>query len=139
MKPLCLMVVEDNAEMRRVIRRMLAGIATEIVECADGSQALAAYALSRPDWVLMDIEMSGVDGIAATREITTAFPEAHVVIVTGHGDEPLRAAAREAGACGYVLKENLLEVRHLVGASPETLPTSPLDGQSRGRRRETRR
>lgn len=111
---MCLLVVEDSSEMRRVIRRMLADVAKEIVECADGSQALAAYSQAQPDWVLMDIEMAGLDGISATRQITTAYPEARILIVTGHGDEPLREAARAAGACGYVLKENLIELKRLL-------------------------
>ena len=118
---MCVLVVEDSSEMRRVIRRMLAEVADEIVECADGSEALAAYSQARPDWVLMDIEMAGLDGISATRQITTAYPAARVLIVTGHGDEPLREAAQAAGACGYVLKENLLTIREMM-ANP--LPTT---------------
>lgn len=112
---MCLMIVDDNADMRRIIRRMVSGIATEIIECEDGGGVLAAYSHSQPDWVLMDIEMSGVDGITATRQITTAFPDAKVIIVTSYGDEPLRKAAQEAGACGYVLKENLLVIRQMIG------------------------
>ena len=114
---MCLMIVEDSPEMRRVMRRTLSSIATEIVECEGGSEALEAYARWRPDWVLMDIEMERGDGITATREITAAFPEARVIMLTNHGDEPLRVAAREAGACGYVLKENLFELRRLLRAS----------------------
>ena len=111
---MCLMIVDDNAEMRRVIRRIVSGIATEIVECEDGNEALAAYTRTRPDWVLMDIEMSGVDGITATRLITTAYPDARVIIVTNHHHEQYRQAASECGACGYVLKENLLDLCNLV-------------------------
>ena len=111
---MCVMVVDDSPEMRRVVGRTLAGVATEIVECGDGAEALTVYARSRPDWVLMDVEMAGVDGITATSQIVEAFPDARVVILTAHGAEPLRAAAREAGACAYVLKENLLELRRLL-------------------------
>jgi CheY-like chemotaxis protein len=113
---MCLMIVDDSPEMRRVMRRMLSGFATEIVECEGGREALEAYGRWHPDWVLMDIEMEAGDGITATREITSAFPEARVIIVTGHGDESLRAASRDAGACGYVLKENLLGLRRLLGS-----------------------
>ena len=116
-KPLCLLVVEDNPEMRRVMRRLLADVAGVIVECPDGNAALAAYPQAQPDWVLMDLEMAGVDGITATRQLRADYPEARVVIVTNHNDETLRAAATAAGACGYVLKENLLELRHLLQAS----------------------
>lgn len=110
-----LLIVDDNPMVRRMITRVVGDLADEIRECADGAQALAAYRQFHPDLVLMDIEMAGMDGITATREIKSAFPEARVVIVTGHGEEPLRAAAREAGACGYVLKENLLAIREMIG------------------------
>ena len=115
---MCLMIVDDNPEMRRVMRRTLASVSTAIVECEGGDEAFDAYARWRPDWVLMDIEMELGDGITATRNIIAAFPEARVIIVTGYGDEPLRAAAQAAGACGYVLKENLFELRRLLQASP---------------------
>ena len=109
-----LLVVEDNPEMRRVITRVVSGIATEIVECGDGSEALAAYSRLQPDWVLMDIEMKVMDGITATAQIRAVFPAARVIVVTNHDNQALRQAAREAGARGYVLKDNLFEVRSLL-------------------------
>ena len=93
--------------MRNLIKSIVIDIATDISECSDGSEALAAYQLCQPDWVLMDIRMPRLDGIAATGQIKSAFPDAKVVIVTDHGDERLRQAARTAGACAYVLKEDL--------------------------------
>jgi CheY-like chemotaxis protein len=110
------LIVEDNAVMREMIKRMVGDLADEISECEDGNQALAAYEAGRPDWVLMDLEMPGMDGITATRRLIKTHPEARVIIVTDYGDKPLRAAARAAGACGYVLKENLIEVRRWVQA-----------------------
>jgi DNA-binding NarL/FixJ family response regulator len=62
----------------------------------------------------MDIEMSRMDGLTATRNIVQAFPGARVVIVTKHDNNYIREAAREAGACGYVLKENLMAIRELL-------------------------
>ena len=90
-------------------------MADDIRECTDGAEALSAFQEYCPDLVLMDIEMARKDGIAATREIMAACPEAKVVIVSRHGDEQTRDAARLAGACGYVLKEDLLALRELVG------------------------
>jgi CheY-like chemotaxis protein len=110
-----LLIVDDHSAMRRLIRRVVDDLVSDVEECGDGSEALAAYTRSRPDWVLMDIEMSRMDGIAATREIIDAFPAAQVVIVSKHDDEQLRESAREAGACGYVLKENLMAIRELLG------------------------
>ncbi len=105
------LIVEDSELMRRLIKALIAGIVDAVVECASGDAAYAAYAAHRPDWVLMDIELPGLDGISATVRIRADFPDARILIVTDYGDERLREAARAAGACGYVLKENLLEVR----------------------------
>lgn len=100
--------------MRRLIKSMLADLADAITECSDGSEAQASYAEHQPDWVLMDLMMPQLDGLAATRQILASDPAARVVIVTGHESRALRREAREAGACGYVLKENLLELREIL-------------------------
>ena len=60
--------------------------------------------------------MKSVDGLTATRCLLKRWPQAQVVIVTSYDDDLLREEARQAGACGYVLKENLLEVRQLLSA-----------------------
>ena len=109
-----LMIVEDNEPMRRMIRSMVADLAGRIDECGDGAEAYARYTDRRPDWVLMDIAMPRLDGITAARQIISAFPDARVLIVTDYDDAELRAAARAAGACGYVLKENLLDLRQML-------------------------
>ena len=63
--------------------------------------------------------MKAADGIAIARQICAAFPDAKIVILTSCDDADLRQAATQAGACGYVLKENLFEVRRLLQAAPE--------------------
>jgi DNA-binding NarL/FixJ family response regulator len=109
-----LLIVEDNEQMRRTIRSFMVDIADVVFECTDGADALAAYELRRPDWVLMDIEMKRMDGISATRQIMSSFPCARVMIVTDYDDPDLREAAHRAGACEYVVKENLLELRRIL-------------------------
>jgi CheY-like chemotaxis protein len=109
-----LLIVEDNEQMRRMIRGIVVDLTEELNECADGAEALAAYAEHRPDWVLMDIRMCEVNGIAATRQIKAAFPDAKIIIVTNYGDVEMRAAAALAGACQYVLKEDLFAVRRIL-------------------------
>lgn len=106
-----LMIVDDNEDMRRLIRRLMAPFAAEITECDSGSGALACYTAERPDWVLMDIEMGDFDGLMATRQIRAVDPQARILIVTSHDHQSLREAAQRAGALGYMLKENLIEVR----------------------------
>jgi DNA-binding NarL/FixJ family response regulator len=101
------LIVDDNPGIRRILRRALGEITEEIWDCSDGAQAQTSYIDCRPDVVLMDIRMPGIDGLEATRQILRADPSARVVIVTDYDDEDLRRAAAEAGACGYSLKEEL--------------------------------
>lgn len=115
-----ILIVDNSPRMRRTIRSLLAGPAHEIFECEDGSQALAAYQTHRPDWVLMDIGLKEVDGIVVTGKLKAAFPEAKVVIVTDYDDAGLRRAARLAGACAYVLKEDLFQLRVIINPPPDT-------------------
>lgn len=113
-----LLIVDNNAAIRRLIVSIVMPFADEIRECADGAEAVSAYCRRQPDLVFMDIRMKEMDGIAATRQIKAADPAAKIVIVTDYDDDGLRQAARSAGACGYVLKENLLELRRWVETSP---------------------
>ena len=113
-----LLIVEDNAEMRRLITGLVRDIAETINECSDGSQALAAYIEDQPDWVVMDIRMDLLDGITATRKLIETFPEAQIVIISDFDDAKLRAAASAAGACAYVMKEDLFALRRILGNGP---------------------
>lgn len=110
------LLADDNAAMRQVIRRILHGLADEVCECGNGAEACTLYAAQHPDWVLMDVEMPEVNGLVATERIRADFPEARILIVTNYDDASLRAAAAQAGACGYVLKDNLWELRQWLQA-----------------------
>jgi CheY-like chemotaxis protein len=115
------MIVDDSAEIRRMLRDVVADVADRIYECRDGGEACVAYAMHRPDWVLMDVSMVLMDGVAATRHIVRTFPTARIVIVTQYDDDRLRHAAQEAGACGYVVKDNLIEIRRFLQPSGGSL------------------
>lgn len=112
-----LLIVEDNREIRELIKTVVGDLADEVAECGDGSEAEAAYWAQQPDWVLMDIEMPQVGGLAATRRLRARWPGARIVIVTHHDDDHYRAAARAAGACAYVTKDNLLPLRQILRAT----------------------
>lgn len=109
-----LLIVDDNPSMRRLIRSVVADLTLSIHECDDGAKAMAAYEAYLPEWILMDVEMKEMDGLTATRAITTAHPEAKILIVTKHGNPRLRDKAQAAGASGYVLKEDLLSLRAII-------------------------
>ena len=109
-----ILIVEDHAPVRRMLCSLVKPFTENIFECADGGQAFAVYERHRPDWTLMDVAMPQTDGISATRQITNVFPAARIVIVTSYDDAYLREAAKAAGACGYVCKENLHLLRSLL-------------------------
>ncbi|HQU85033.1 MAG TPA: response regulator [Pyrinomonadaceae bacterium] len=115
-KPLLknLLIVEDNASMRRLIKSVVEDLAVNIHECDDGAKALAAYEAHCPEWILMDVEMHEKDGFTATKEIMQAHPEAKVLILTKYSTQRMREEAEKAGACEYVLKENLLSIRQKI-------------------------
>jgi DNA-binding NarL/FixJ family response regulator len=114
-----LLIVEDHSGMRALIRSVVGTLVTDVFECGDGADALAAYTAHRPDMVLMDIALPSVDGISATRQIRAIDPAARVVIVTDYDGPGLRDEARQAGACAYVLKERLLDIRPLIRGASE--------------------
>ena len=109
-----ILIVDDNEQMRRMVKSLIGDMFQSIFECGDGAEALPAYKKHSPDWVLMDIDLPKLDGISATRQIIAAYPNARVMIVTNYDDADLREAARSAGACEYVLKQNLIEIRGVL-------------------------
>lgn len=109
-----ILIVDDNASVRRLIAAIVEPVATDIRECEDGACAVAAYRAQRPDVVLMDIRMPDLDGIAATRQIRIFDPTAKIVIVTDYDDGQLREASAAAGASDYTLKDNLPDLVALL-------------------------
>ncbi|GGR15978.1 response regulator [Deinococcus ruber] len=105
------LIVDDHAVVRQGLRMFLAldeGI--QIVgEAENGAQAVQRVADLRPDVVVMDIMMPVMDGVAATREIRSRFPEVEVLALTSALEEHKVAGAIEAGATGYLLKDASVE------------------------------
>ena len=114
-----ILIVDDNATVRRLVRCAISELAKEILECSDGDEVNALYAQYHPDLVLMDIRMPRMDGLRAIRALRASFPDARVFIVTDLDDEEMRDAAFEAGACGFASKQNLTDLDMLIlGANP---------------------
>jgi DNA-binding NarL/FixJ family response regulator len=106
-EPIRILLVDDQRLMREGLRILLElepGL--EIVgEAGDGQAALEAYATLRPDVVLMDVRMPGMDGVEATWRLRDRWPEARVVILTTFDDDEYVFEGLRAGAQGYLLKD----------------------------------
>ena len=110
------LIADDHESFRAGLRAMLA-IADDIDlvgEAADGVAAVDQAARLQPDVVLMDLKMPGLDGIAATKAITSTSPHIGVVVLTMLEDDESVFAALRAGARGYALKGTLRA--HIVRA-----------------------
>jgi len=121
-----LMVVDDQEIVRTGLRHVFEtepGI-TVVGEAADGREALSLIPEVRPDVVVMDIAMPGLDGIVTTAELTRTAPEISVVVLTLHDDDDTRARAMAAGAVAFVAKHQmgpalLAAVRQVAGRHDE--------------------
>jgi DNA-binding NarL/FixJ family response regulator len=124
------LVVDDDALMRAGLRGVLSsddGIAV-VGEAADGAEAIERAAALRPDVVLMDVRMPGVDGISATHEVLAASDDVRVLILTTFEQDDYVFGALRAGASGFLLKrarpEELLAAVHAVAAGDSLLSPS---------------
>jgi DNA-binding NarL/FixJ family response regulator len=101
-----ILIADDHALFREGLRALFAALADiEVVgEAAEGATAMTQVDALRPDVVLMDINMPGVNGIEATRRILSTHPNLGVIMVTMLEDDASVFAAMRAGARGYVLK-----------------------------------
>ena len=113
-----ILIADDNADVRRMIRTLVEHNDNDFVEAADGSEAISAYELHRPDWILMDINMRPVDGLTAMRTILQKDPNARVIIVSQHQDARTRDTALEMGAQAFVGKSDLMQLQQLLTKRP---------------------
>lgn len=104
---LTLLIADANETFRETVKRHL-GQAVEVVgEAARGQVAVAMARRHRPQVVLMDIEIPGLDGIAATREIKAAEPDTKVILLTAHHEEAYLSATGKTGADALLAKQEV--------------------------------
>ena len=105
--PVRVLLVDDDALVRAGLRAILGGAPEiEVVgEAADGAEGVGQVAALAPDVVLMDIRMPVLDGVAATKEILAAWPDANVIMLTMYRQDHYVFEAIKAGASGYLLKD----------------------------------
>jgi DNA-binding NarL/FixJ family response regulator len=101
------LIVDDHEVVREGLRLSLsrASHIRVVGEASDGESAVALAERRRPDVVVMDIRMPGMDGLDATKLLRERAPDVPVILFTAYSDRPLLSRGLESGAKGYVLKE----------------------------------
>jgi two-component system chemotaxis response regulator CheY len=101
-----ILVVDDASFMRTVLKDIVKGngLATEVIEAADGVEGVKAYQAQKPDLVTMDVNMPRADGIQALRAIMKIDPAAKVVMVTSVEQKQIVQDAMKIGARDYIVK-----------------------------------
>ena len=97
------LVVDDEGPIREVVRRYLQADGIDVVEAADGPTALKEFAARRPDVVVLDVMLPGLDGIEVLRRIR-ATSDAYVVMLTARAEEADRLIGLSVGADDYLIK-----------------------------------
>ena len=121
-----ILIAEDNAEVRRMIRQLIEDIDAQILECSDGGEAIEVYEANLPDFVLMDINMHPVDGLTAAKEILSRHPDAKIIIVSQHQDAWTRETAFAIGVSAFVAKDDLTPLARPDCESRQTLSCKQL-------------
>jgi two-component system chemotaxis response regulator CheY len=110
-----ILIVDDAKYVKEMIRSMLESRDHEVAGVAsDGFEAIEKYKMLKPDIVLMDILMPGMDGLSAINKIMEQDPKAKIIVVTALTKETLRKESMRAGAIDFITKP--FEIERLLGA-----------------------
>ena len=101
-----ILVVEDQADNRRILHDLLTSVGYEILEAVTGDEGVMLATTQRPDLILMDVQLPGIDGYEATRRIKAdpALRHIPIIAVTSYALSGDEVKAREAGCDAYVTK-----------------------------------
>jgi DNA-binding NarL/FixJ family response regulator len=105
-RPIRVVLADDHAVVRKGIREFLeeTGAVQVVAEAVDGAEAVKLTGEYRPDVAVLDIQMPGMNGIEATRQIKAAYPATRILILTAYDDDPYVFALLRAGADSYIMK-----------------------------------
>ncbi len=104
MKPLKLLLVDDEEGIRKVLKITLESAGYEVSLAADGEAGLDIFIRENPDIVITDIKMPGIDGIELLKRIKNLNPETEVIMITGHGDMDLAVKSLQYEAADFITK-----------------------------------
>ena len=119
-----LLVVDDEADIRRAFRRNLESASWHIVEAVDGLDAIRQVAAEQPHLVVMDIRMAGTSGLETLRKLRELNPKLLVIMMTAYGTTQTAIEAMKLGAYDYVLKP--IDLQKLDRVISEALKVSRL-------------
>ena len=115
-----ILVVDDAAFMRMVLRYILVSHGHEVVdEAADGNQAVERYQECKPDLVTMDLTMPNVDGIQAIKKIRSIDPDARIIVCSAMGQQAMVMEAIQAGAKDFIVKP--FQIERVISAVDKAL------------------
>jgi two-component system, cell cycle response regulator DivK len=124
--------IEDNYQNRRLVKRLLKMKGYEVIEAEDGLQGIAVAARERPDLILMDINLPGIDGMEATSRLKSSYDLADIpiVAVTAAAMRGDRERIMAAGCDDYLQKpidneELVRTVRRFIGPADQTPAPQP--------------
>jgi DNA-binding NarL/FixJ family response regulator len=106
--PLRILLADDHVTVRHGLKLLIDGQPDMkvVAEASDGAAALQQALEVKPDVVVMDISMPGMNGLVATRKLRKAWPDAAIVTLTRHGDDAYLQELLRAGVASYVLKQS---------------------------------
>ena len=109
-----ILIIDDSALSRRILRRMLESAGHHVREADDGMVALEQYLLDQPDVVLLDMTMRGMHGLDVLSKLREMNPHARVIVATADIQRSTRELVEAAGGSGFVSKP--FEAERLLGA-----------------------
>lgn len=127
-----IMIVDDHAGMRRLLgsiltlgfKNLLTGKdALEFVECESGEEAIEQYTKTRPDFVLMDYQLTNMNGIKATERILEKDSRAKILFVTSYDSPSLRKKIKHLSTLGFISKNNLSGIMPMLSSQTHKINT----------------
>jgi two-component system chemotaxis response regulator CheY len=118
-----ILIVDDSALSRRILRNILETAEHEVVEATDGVSALEKYFINKPDYVFLDLIMSGLNGLEVLANLRKMNEKAKVIVASADIQHSTRSMAAEGGAAAFinkpfVAKDILAAIESLASESP---------------------
>ena len=120
-----LLIVNDCARKRQAIRSAIEDVAGKIIETEEGTAALLACLDHKPDWVMMDFAIHPMVGMVDLWKIKFCHPPTQIIVVAQHDTKAFREAAWRAGASGYVVENDLAQIREMIAPASAAKTSFP--------------